>query len=87
MFAEPDNHYPSRSGQTSLATAVANITKPVTKNNFWPSTGLGKKVPARFRECGRQLQVLLHGTLAPWISRSLYVSSICDPNEVVLRWF
>ena len=23
---------------TSLATAVANITKPVTKNNFGPST-------------------------------------------------
>ena len=38
MFAEHDKHYPSRSGQTSLATAVANITKPVTKNNFGPST-------------------------------------------------
>ena len=37
MFAEGDKHYPSRSGQTSLATAVANITKPVTKNNFGPS--------------------------------------------------
>ena len=31
-------HYPSRVGQTSLATAVTNITKPVTKNNFGPST-------------------------------------------------
>ena len=38
MFAERDKHYPSRPGQTSLATAVANITKPVTKNNFGPST-------------------------------------------------
>ena len=38
MFAERDKHYPSRSGQTSLATAVVNITKPVTKNNFGPST-------------------------------------------------
>ena len=38
MFAERDKHYPSRSGQTSLATAVTNITKPVTKNNFVPST-------------------------------------------------
>ena len=37
MFAEYDKHYPSRSGQTSLATAVANIIKPVTKNNFGPS--------------------------------------------------
>ena len=37
MFAEYDTHYPSRSGQTSLATALANITKPVTKNNFGPS--------------------------------------------------
>ena len=34
-FAKCDKHYPSRSGQTSLATAV---TKPVTKNNFGPST-------------------------------------------------
>ena len=31
MFAEHDKHYPSRSGQTSLATAVTNITKPVTR--------------------------------------------------------
>ena len=38
MFAERDKHYPSRSGQTSLATAVANITKPDTKNNFGPSS-------------------------------------------------
>ena len=37
MFAERDKHYPSRSGQTSLATAVAHFTKPVTKNNFGPS--------------------------------------------------
>ena len=38
MFAKRDKHYPSRSGQTSLATAVTNITKPVTKINFGPST-------------------------------------------------
>ena len=37
IFAERDKHYPSRSGQTSLATAVPNFTKPVTKNNFGPS--------------------------------------------------
>ena len=37
MFAECDKHYPSRSWQNSLATAVTNITKPVTKNNFGPS--------------------------------------------------
>ena len=36
MLAERDKHYPSRSGQTSLATAVTNITKPVTKINFVP---------------------------------------------------
>ena len=34
MFAECDKHYPSRSGQTSLATAVANITKPRTSHFF-----------------------------------------------------
>ena len=38
MFAERDKHHPSRSGQTSLAAALTNITKPVTKNNFGPST-------------------------------------------------
>ena len=43
MFAEHDKHYPSRSGQTSLTTAVANITKPVTKNNFGPSTWNAQK--------------------------------------------
>ena len=37
MFAKRDKHYPSRSGQTSLATAVTNFTKPVTKINFGPS--------------------------------------------------
>ena len=37
MFAKRDKHYPSRSGQTSLATAVTNFTKPLTKINFWPS--------------------------------------------------
>ena len=37
MSAERDEHNPSQSKQTSLATAVANITKPVTKNNFGPS--------------------------------------------------
>ena len=37
MFAERDKHYPGRSGPTSLATAVTNITKSVTKINFWPS--------------------------------------------------
>ena len=42
MFAERDKHYPSRSGQSSLATAVTNITKPVTKNNFGPSTYVKK---------------------------------------------
>ena len=38
MFVKRDKHYPSRSGQTSLATAVTNFTKPVTKINFRPST-------------------------------------------------
>ena len=33
MFAECDKHYPSRSGQTTLATAIINFTKPVTKIN------------------------------------------------------
>ena len=38
MLAESDKHYPSRSRQTSLATAVADFTKPVTKNYFGPGT-------------------------------------------------
>ena len=38
MFAKCDKHHPSRSGQTSLATAVTKFTKPVTKNYFGPST-------------------------------------------------
>ena len=37
MFAERDLHYPSSSGQTRLATAVTNFTKPVTKNICGPS--------------------------------------------------
>ena len=38
MFVERDKHYPSSSGQASLATAITNITKPVTKIYFGPST-------------------------------------------------
>ena len=37
-FSKRDKHYPNRFGLTSLATAGTNITKPVTKNNFGPST-------------------------------------------------
>ena len=33
-FAECDKHYPSRSGQTSLATAVANFIKQRTSHFF-----------------------------------------------------
>ena len=41
MFAKRDNkHYPSRSRQTSLVTAVTNITKHVTKIDFGPSTDI-----------------------------------------------
>ena len=43
MFAERDKHYPSRSRQTSLATAVTNFTKPVTNINFGPSRKLWKR--------------------------------------------
>ena len=43
MFAERDKHYPSRSGQGSLATAITNIIKPVTKNNFGPSNVLASQ--------------------------------------------
>ena len=39
MFAKCDKHYPSSSGQTSLARAVTNFTKHATKINFGPSTG------------------------------------------------
>ena len=34
LFARCDKHYPSRSGQTSLGTAVANFTKPRTSHFF-----------------------------------------------------
>ena len=37
MFAKRDKHYPSRSGQTCLAAAVAKFTKPVTNNYLGPS--------------------------------------------------
>ena len=47
MFANYDKHYPSRSGQTSLATAVTNLTKPVTKNNFGPSILKTRVEPSR----------------------------------------
>ena len=33
-FAKCDKHYPSRSGLTSLATAVTNFTKPRTSHFF-----------------------------------------------------
>ena len=33
-LAKCDKHYPSRSGQSSLATAVANFTKPRTRHFF-----------------------------------------------------
>ena len=54
MFAEHDKHYPRKSGQTSLTTAVANFTKPVTKNNFGPSTNnYVVMVLERLREAAR----------------------------------
>ena len=40
MYAKRDKHYPGRSGQPSLATAVTIFTKPVTKINFGPSTSI-----------------------------------------------
>ena len=33
-FAEHGKHYPSRSGQTSLATAVTNFTQPTSLAPF-----------------------------------------------------
>ena len=40
-FATCDKHYPSRSGQTSVATAVENFTKPRTSHFFDLCTGMG----------------------------------------------
>ena len=40
MFPKRDKHYPSRSGQISLAAAIPKFTKPVTKNYFGPSKAL-----------------------------------------------
>ena len=42
-YAKCDLHYPNRSGQTSLATAVANFTKPRTSHFFDLCTEIGKK--------------------------------------------
>ena len=50
MFARHDKHYPINYGQNSLATAVTNFTKPVTKVYSGPNTQrmpLGLKL--RFR--------------------------------------
>ena len=48
MFPESEKRYPSRSRQTSLATAVVNITKPVTKNNFVPSSDINRVTDCKF---------------------------------------
>ena len=37
MFAKRDEHYPSRSEETNLATEATYFSKPVTKVNFGPS--------------------------------------------------
>ena len=47
MFAKCDKHYPSRSRQTSLATAVTQFTKPVGNINSGPSTSLTVSVGGR----------------------------------------
>ena len=52
MFAKRDKQYPSRSLQTSLATAVTNFTKPVTNINFGPSTF---HVPKVHEKCNKML--------------------------------
>ena len=58
MFAKRYKHYPSRPAQTSLATAVTNITKPVTKNNFGPSRP--NMIPNfKTEECGKRDHALL----------------------------
>ena len=49
MFAKRDKHYPSRSGQTSLATTVTKVTKPVRQKNFGPSTYLHLTLSAPIR--------------------------------------
>ena len=42
MFAERDKHYPSRSGQTSPATAVTDFTKSVANIKFGACISLSK---------------------------------------------
>ena len=37
MFAKRDEHYPSKSEETNLATEATYFSKPVTKVNFGPS--------------------------------------------------
>ena len=68
MFAERDKYYPSRSGQTSLVTAVTNITKPVTKINFGPSTSC---LRSKFNLEGFNLPGLCHRRVATPLPFSL----------------
>ena len=59
LFAECDKHYPSRSGQNSLARAVINITKPGTKNKFGLSR-VGYPGEEGTSALGRAFRVRLH---------------------------
>ena len=60
MFAKRDKHYPSRSGQTRLATAVINFTKPVTKINSGPSIAQGgDSIDILGKKLGKKLGAIL----------------------------
>ena len=66
MPAERDKHYPSRSGQTTLATAVTNITKPVTKTNFGSSIRKGWI-------CGVDQSQMEAESIRSWLMRKAFI--------------
>ena len=78
MFAKHDKHYPSRSGQTSLATRVTNFTKPVTKIYSGPSMsciGLPSLLapPPQLRILPNAALLISHAYVCP----SAFLTHIC----------
>ena len=75
-FPKCDKHYPSRSGQTSLATAVANFTKPRTSHFFNLCISLNALLPRVLLTCDNRRTHL---------SIILCLSSQPGTYEIVLR--
>ena len=83
-FAKCDKHYPSRSGQTSLATAVANFTKPCTSHFFdLCREGNGASIvpsPDYIAHLG-PLAAAGRGRSRMWPTEYRYIVSLAVPNS------